>query len=181
MAIRLLAGTALLAGSLVPASAQLPDLRSLFTSPSPTTGTIPPAPAPTEWSGEPGASGHPLMTRDAIISAAANFRTCLEGLWPEAARRGISRASFDQHTAGLTPDLKIMDFLDSQPEFTKTFWEYLDLLVSEERILKGREVLAQHRDIFDAVEKAYGVDRHVDHGDLGRRVRNTAPWSASGR
>ena len=53
-----------------------------------------------------------------------------------------------------------MDLLDSQPEFTKTFWEYLDLLVSEERILKGREMLAQHRATFDAVEKAYGVDRH---------------------
>jgi len=157
----LLVGTALLAGSLAPASAQLPDLRSLFTSPSPTTGAIPPAAAPTEWSGEPGASGHPLMTRDAIISAAANFRTCLEGLWPEAARRGISRASFEQNTAGLTPDLKIMDFLDSQPEFTKTFWEYLDLLVSEERILRGREVLAQHRATFDGIEKAYGVDRHI--------------------
>jgi lytic murein transglycosylase len=162
--MRLVVGTVLLAGSLGPASAQF-DLRSLFGGQSLTTGTTPgvavPAPGPGEWSGEPGASGHPLMTRDAIIAAAAGFRTCIEGLWPEAAKRGISRASFDQHTAGLAPDLKIMDFLDSQPEFTKAFWEYLDLLVSEERIQKGREVLAQHRATFDAIEKAYGVDRHV--------------------
>ena len=95
MPMRLLIGTVLLAGSLTPASAQF-DLRSLFGSQSPTTGTIPPAPAPTpgaappEWSGESGASGHPLMTRDAILAAVANFRTCLEGLWPDAARRGIS-------------------------------------------------------------------------------------------
>jgi len=51
--------------------------------------------------------------------------------------------------------------LDAQPEFTKSFWDYLDLLVSEERIAKGREVLATHRATFDAVEKAYGVDRHI--------------------
>jgi peptidoglycan lytic transglycosylase B len=163
--LRFLAGSLLLAASSMSAAAQF-DFRSLF-SPSPTTGTIPPAPtatpgaAPPEWSGESGASGHPLMTRDAILAAAANFRTCLEGLWPDAARRGISRQSFDQYTAGLTPDLRIMDLVDSQPEFTKTFWEYLDLLVSEERVLRGREMLAQHRATFEAVEKAYGVDRHI--------------------
>ena len=100
--------------------------------------SAPTAPAPSpEWTGEDGASGHPTMTRAAILAAAANFRNCLEGLWPLAARRSISRASFDQHTAGLTPDLRIMDLLDSQPEFTKTPWEYLDILVGEERILSA--------------------------------------------
>jgi lytic murein transglycosylase len=156
--LKLVCATALVVGSLAPAGAQLPDLRSLFAPP--TTGSLP-AQAPPEWSGEDGASGHPLMTRAAILSAAANFRGCLEGLWPQAERRGVSRASFEQHTAGLTPDLRIMDLLDSQPEFTKTFWDYLDLLVSDERIGEGRAILAQHRATFDAVERAYGVDRHI--------------------
>jgi membrane-bound lytic murein transglycosylase B len=53
-----------------------------------------------------------------------------------------------------------MDLLDAQPEFTKSLWDYLDSLVSEERISTGRAILAQHRATFDAVEKAYGVDRH---------------------
>ncbi len=53
-----------------------------------------------------------------------------------------------------------MDLLDSQPEFTKSFWDYLDLLVSDARIETGRAILAKHRAAFDAVEKAYGVDRH---------------------
>ena len=113
------------------------------------------------WSGEPGSSGDPSMMPDAIRAAAANFHNCLEGLWPAAAKRGVSRRTFEAHTAGLEPDLRIMDLLDAQPEFTKSFWDYLDLLVSEERIAKGREVLATHRATFDAVEKAYGVDRHI--------------------
>ena len=129
------------------------------------TQSIAPAYAPTgsktEWSGESGASGHPLMTSDAIRTAAANFPQCLERLWPEAARRGISRATYDAQTRGLTPDLKIMDLMDAQPEFTKAFWEYLDLLVSEDRIARGREILQQNRADFDAMERAYGVDRHV--------------------
>jgi lytic murein transglycosylase len=101
------------------------------------------------------------MSAEAIRADAANFSNCLAGLWPEAARRGISRQVFDAQTQGLTPDLKIMDLVDAQPEFTKAFWEYLDLLVSDDRIARGREILAQYRAAFDAVEKAYGVDRHI--------------------
>jgi membrane-bound lytic murein transglycosylase B len=128
------------------------------------TGTVSQAaltPATPAWSGEPGSSGDPSMMPDAIRAAAANFHRCLESLWPLAARRGVSRRTFEAHTAALEPDLRIMDLLDAQPEFTKSFWDYLDLLVSEERIAKGREVLATHRATFDAVEKAYGVDRHI--------------------
>src|SRR5262249_57818629 len=61
-----------------------------------------------DWSGQSGSSGHPLMTAEAILSAAANFKTCLEGLWPDAARRGVSRETFDAQTRELTPDLRIM-------------------------------------------------------------------------
>jgi membrane-bound lytic murein transglycosylase B len=123
--------------------------------------STPGVPGALPWSGEPGSSGHPLMMPDAIRAAAANFHNCLEGLWPGAARRGVSRQTFEAQTAGLAPDLRIMDLLDAQPEFTKSFWDYLDLLVSDERIAKGRDILAAHRATFDAVEKAYGVDRHI--------------------
>ena len=122
--------------------------------------TTPPAP-PKEWSGEDGQSGHPLMTAAAIRQAATNFPYCIAGFWPDAARRNISRDSFDRHTAGLSPDLRIMDFVDAQPEFTKAVWDYLDILVTDARLTRGREMLTQHRATFDAVEKAYGVDRYV--------------------
>ena len=123
-----------------------------------------PAAAPAgarEWSGQSGASGHPLMTAEAIRAAAAEFGDCLAGLWPLAARRGVTRETFEGYTAGLTPDLRLMDLLDAQPEFTKSTWDYLDALVSDERIARGREILAQHAPTFAAVERTYGVDRHV--------------------
>lgn len=116
---------------------------------------------PKEWSGEDGASGHPLMTADAIRRSAANFDRCVAGMWPEAARRGVSQASFERFTADLTPDLRIMDLMDSQPEFTKSVWDYLDILVTDARIARGREVLAKNAATFAAVEKAYGVDRYI--------------------
>jgi lytic murein transglycosylase len=170
------------------------DIRTLFGAPGANTAG---APAPTaavqDWSGESGASNHPLMTAQAIRAAAANFRNCLAGLWPLAERRGVSRAVFEANVAGLTPDLRIMDLLDAQPEFTKSFWDYLDLLVNEDRIQNGRAILAQHRATFDAVEKAYGVDRHFiaaiwgvesNYGtQIGERsvIRSTATLACVGR
>ncbi len=150
-------------------------------------------PAAPDWSGESGASGHPLMTSDAIRTAAADFPACLERLWPAAAKRGVTRNVFQHYTAGLTPDLRIMDLVDNQPEFTKSFWDYLDILVTPERIAKGREMLDKHRATFDAVERAYGVDRYViaaiwgvetNYGTLaGERpvLRSTATLACIGR
>jgi len=86
-----------------------------------------------------------------------------------------------------------MDLLDSQPEFTRPFWEYLDGLVSPERIDAGRVLLTKHRETFAAVEKAYGVDRHIlaaiwgiesNYGaDIGERpvIRSTATLACIGR
>jgi lytic murein transglycosylase len=51
--------------------------------------------------------------------------------------------------------------MDNQPEFTKSFWDYLDILVTDERIDQGRALLTKYDKTFDAVEKAYGVDRYI--------------------
>jgi membrane-bound lytic murein transglycosylase B len=163
---------------------------------APAPAAPPRAPAPTtakEWTGESGSSGHPEMQASAIRTAAARFESCVAGLWPLAAKRNISRASFDKYTEGLTPDLRIMDLVDAQPEFTKAFWDYLDILVSEARIAGGRDILARHKAIFDKVERQYGVDRHIitaiwgvesNYGTLGGDrpvLRSTATLSCIGR
>jgi lytic murein transglycosylase len=133
------------------------------------------------------------MQADAIRAAATNFGDCLERMWPLAARRGVPRAVFAAQLAGLTPDLRIMDLLDAQPEFTKSFWDYLDILVTDARIANGRAVLAQYRPIFDAAEKSFGVDRYVvtaiwgiesNYGTaIGERsvIRSTATLACIGR
>jgi membrane-bound lytic murein transglycosylase B len=169
--IKSLVAAACVAGGLAnapgPAAAQIVEKLFPFLAPSqPAEQASPPAPAPNssgapEWSGQSGSSGHPLMTADAILAAAGNFSACLESLWPDAARRGVSRQTFDTYVSDLTPDLRIMDLMDAQPEFTKAFWDYLDLLVNDARIKRGQEILAQYRPQFDAMEKAYGVDRNI--------------------
>jgi membrane-bound lytic murein transglycosylase B len=175
------------------AAAQQPDnwLTRLF-QPAP-ANPVPGAGDQMQWSGQAGASGNPLMTADAIRAAAAQFGSCIEAMWPDAARRGITRANFERLTAPLTPDLSIMDKLDAQPEFTKAPWDYLDLLVSDDRIAQGRALLAQYAPAFAAVERAYGVDRTIlaaiwgvesDYGTQGGDrpvIRSTATLACVGR
>src|ERR1700746_2807763 len=149
--------------------------------------------AGTGWSAQAGASGNPLMTADAIGAAVADFGNCIERLWPDAARRGVFRAPFEHFTTGLTPDLSIMDKLDAQPEFTKSTWDYLDVLVSDERIARGREVLTQYAPTFPAVAPPYGLDPAIitaiwgvesNFGTLGGDrpvIRSTATLACVGR
>jgi membrane-bound lytic murein transglycosylase B len=197
--LRFAAAVLLAAGLAGAALAQdKPDnwLTRLFQPPpsSPVPGSaVPGSNDGTLWSGQSGASGNPLMTADSIRAAAAEFGSCIEALWPDAARRGVTRANFERFTAGLTPDLHIMDLLDAQPEFTKSPWDYLDLLVSDDRIARGRELLAQNAPTFDAVERSYGVDRYIvaaiwgvesNYGTLGGDrpvIRSTATLACVGR
>jgi membrane-bound lytic murein transglycosylase B len=114
-------------------------------------------------------------------------------MWPDAARRGITRENYDRFTAGLTPDLHIMDLLDAQPEFTKAPWDYLDLLVSDDRIARGRALLTQYAPVFAAMQRTYGVDPAIvaaiwgvesDYGTLGGTrpvIRSTGTLACVGR
>jgi membrane-bound lytic murein transglycosylase B len=114
-----------------------------------------------EWSGRSGRSGHPLMAADAIRAAARDFQKCIEGLRPRAEARGISRETLDAAIEGLKPVLQLLDHMDAQPEVRMAIWDYLDLFLSKERVDRGREMVTRYRSLLEAIEKTYGVDRHV--------------------
>ena len=79
----------------------------------------------------------------------------------EALAAGIRPAVFDQAFKGIEPDPSIVQADQSQPEFTRPVWQYLDGAVSPQRLAQGRRALSQHADILDAIEQRYGVSRHV--------------------
>ena len=112
------------------------------------------------------------MPADAIRARRGEFPQLSRsdcGRWPRAA---ASRAPvFDAQTAGLTPDLRIMDLLDAQPEFTKSFWDYLDILVSDARIENGRALLAQHRASLRRGREGLRRRPPYRRRDLGRRIQ----------
>ncbi|KAG1274948.1 hypothetical protein G6F64_015005 [Rhizopus arrhizus] len=65
--------------------------------------------------------------------AAEPFAACLSQLRGPALKAGVSGATFDTHTAGLAPDMAVIDLLDAQPEFKTPIWDYMAGLVDDER------------------------------------------------
>lgn len=56
---------------------------------------------------------------------------------------------------------KALDRDTSQPEFTKPIWNYVDNAASADRLNRGRAKLSEDRDVFNAVEGRYRVDRNI--------------------
>jgi peptidoglycan lytic transglycosylase B len=89
------------------------------------------------------------------------FMAFLETLWPEAERRGITRASFEAAFTGLTPDPNVLAAMRREPEYGKPMGAYLAGLVSPARISMGQRKSAQWADTLRAVQGKYGVDQAI--------------------
>jgi membrane-bound lytic murein transglycosylase B len=96
-----------------------------------------------------------------------DFRRFVEGLWPEAKARKISRETFDAAFRGVAPDPKIIALTNKQSEFVQPIWGYLDGAVSGARVPRGREVAAQWSAQLDRIERSYGVPRSIVLGVWG--------------
>lgn len=79
----------------------------------------------------------------------------------EALAAGVSQQLFDRAFDGVVPDPGILRADSSQPEFTRPVWDYLDGALSETRITRARQLLAEHAQMLEAIEQRYGVDRHI--------------------
>ena len=74
---------------------------------------------------------------------------------------GIGPDTFERAFVGVTPDPAVIRADQSQPEFTRPVWEYLDSAVSPQRVVKGQQLLADHADTLRRIEQRYGVERSV--------------------
>jgi membrane-bound lytic murein transglycosylase B len=89
------------------------------------------------------------------------FASFLAGLTAEAQAAGVSAATFEAATAGLTPDPQVLELSQAQPEHAKSVSEYVTALVSETRLENGLKNLAANDAVARQIEAAYGVDRHI--------------------
>ncbi|HLA03309.1 MAG TPA: lytic murein transglycosylase, partial [Aestuariivirga sp.] len=81
---------------------------------------------------------------------------------------GISRSLFDAAFAGVTdPDPAVLKLASTQPEFTSTTSAYLAKAVTPIRIDTGQQTKASDATLLAAIEKKYGVDRHILLGIWG--------------
>lgn len=92
----------------------------------------------------------------AVVNEAA-FPDWLDAARKEALQRGISRATVDGAFSGLTPNPRVVELDGKQPEFSQTFWRYLDGAISEARVNKGRALMQQNAALLANLERSYGV------------------------
>ena len=102
-----------------------------------------------------------LMTGPALAQTEAEFQRFLAGLKPEAVASGVSPAAYDALTKDLTPDPRVPDLVETQPEFTTPVWDYIDVRVSASRIERGRAALSANAQLFSAIGAQYGVDPYM--------------------
>lgn len=85
------------------------------------------------------------------------FDRWLAGVREEALTRGIKAATLDSALVGIKPIPRVIELDRKQPEFTLTFKQYMERMVPDARVEKGRQKLHQHRALLEAIGAKYGV------------------------
>ncbi len=101
-----------------------------------------------------------------LLSAAAvdtqTFSQFLESFYAEAARKGISRSTYDRVFEGVTePDAKVLKSAAYQPEFTTEIWDYLDARVTRGAVTNGMILSAVYKQVLHDIEARFGVESSV--------------------
>jgi lytic murein transglycosylase len=111
--------------------------------------------------------------------ADAAFQAWLQSLWPQAQSLGVSRATFDQATNNLEPDLSLPDLVlpgrperpeRGQAEFVQTPADYLKEGTIAGLAAHGRKLLDQYRAPLGAIEQQFGVNATILLAIYGRET-----------
>lgn len=103
----------------------------------------------------------PVQPVPAAVPSAAELARCLETLRPVALKARVSTATWREHTSALTPDPRVLANLDAQPEFRLAIWDYVAVMVDEERIADGQAAMRAQAPLLEALAAHYGVDATV--------------------
>jgi len=98
-----------------------------------------------------------VASATAVQAQDTGFDTWLTEVRAEALGRGISESTLNSAFSGLAPIDRVLELDKSQPEFTQTFWSYLNRAISDQRVERGRKLLVEHADLLAEVQKRYGV------------------------
>jgi membrane-bound lytic murein transglycosylase B len=94
--------------------------------------------------------------------ADAGFKRWVADFYETAAKSGISRSTYQKAFAGINePDPEALQKAQYQPEFKSQIWEYLDSRVNPYTVQIGRQMAARHGSTLNAIERHFGVDKHI--------------------
>ncbi|MEJ0013766.1 MAG: lytic murein transglycosylase [Bauldia sp.] len=100
----------------------------------------------------------------AFAAAPAAAQTPAEwvaAFWPTAKAAGIKKPVYDQALGNFQPDPDVIKRAGSQAEFNMAIWNYMDQMVSDQRIAQGAAAMMANDKVLARIEQRYGVDRYV--------------------
>ena len=103
----------------------------------------------------------PITNSTSKPSPRLNFEQWKKAFKQQALAAGVSPTLYDQALRRVTPDPVVIKLDASQPEFTRSIWDYIDNATSDKRLKRGQRLLQKYRLLFDDIEKKYGVQREV--------------------
>lgn len=84
-----------------------------------------------------------------------------------AVQRGRDPAVLGRLMSGITPDDRVIELDQRQPEFVSPVWDYVTNRVTDNRINAGRALKTEIQTTLDAVEARYGVPTGIILGIWG--------------
>ena len=109
------------------------------------------------WNGHTKAEELSTKTEDNETFSNEDFQNWLEALRDEARAAGVSDTTLDAALKDIKLATRVIERDRSQFEFTRTFWTYLGKCVTDERIKRGRKLLAKHRNLLDKIYAQFHV------------------------
>lgn len=109
--------------------------------------------------------GCPLMPAGVSVSAHADasieaFTQFTAAVKIEARHAGV-RDDYLNLLDSLTPLPRVKELVRRQPEYIRPIWQYLELMISDRRLMRGREMLNRYQDFLANLADLYGVPPEV--------------------
>src|SRR6056297_105356 len=110
-----------------------------------------------------------LLLSTALLGAApavaqtcgGNFSAFVDELKAEAVARGHSAQSADEFFASVRQDPEVLKADRRQGVFQMPFTDFARRLISNNRLNTGQAKARQYDDIFNQIDRTYGIDRGV--------------------
>ena len=83
-----------------------------------------------------------LIASPALADPAESFPDFLKSFEARAIKAGVTAATYEKATAGMTPDPRIPALVTGQPEFATPIWDYLDARITDSKVSRGRAAMA---------------------------------------
>ena len=90
-------------------------------------------------------------------SSDPKFAAWLRGLRADAAKAGVDAGTLDSALSSVEQVPQVLEQARNQPEFKMTFERYLELVVSPERVTRGRVLLKENRALVSRFASPAGI------------------------